>query len=291
MKQLNCGGKILDLSRPAVMGIVNITPDSFSDGGALYSSGQLDLSKTLVAVEAMLEAGADIIDIGGESTRPGAEPVTCTQELERVMPIVEAVTSRFDTIVSVDTSTAQVIDQVAAAGAHLINDVRALQREGALAAAAASGLPVCLMHMQNQPDSMQNNPQYQAVVTEVNDFLQQRKQTCVEAGISADQILLDPGFGFGKTLAHNLELFSGLDSLVKMGHPVVVVGVSRKSMIGQMLDASVEERLIGSVTMAVLAAQTVQAAQGSLILRVHDVKETVQALRTWQQIQNFKSDN
>lgn len=290
MKQLNCGGKILDLSRPAVMGIVNITPDSFSDGGALYSSGQLDLSKTLVAVEAMLEAGADIIDIGGESTRPGAEPVTCAQELERVMPIVEAVTSRFDTIVSVDTSTAQVIDQVAAAGAHLINDVRALQREGALAAAAASGLPVCLMHMQNQPDSMQNNPRYQAVVTEVNDFLQQRKQACVEAGISADQILLDPGFGFGKTLAHNLELFSGLDSLVKMGHPVLV-GVSRKSMIGQMLDAGVEERLIGSVTMAVLAAQTVQSAQGSLILRVHDVKETVQALRTWQQIQNFKSDN
>ena len=290
MQQLNCGGKTLDLSRPAVMGIVNITPDSFSDGGALYSSGQLDLSKTLVAVEAMLEAGADIIDIGGESTRPGAEPVTCAQELERVMPIVEAVISRFDTIVSVDTSTAQVIDQVAAAGAHLINDVRALQREGALAAAAASGLPVCLMHMQNQPDSMQNNPRYQAVVTEVNDFLQQRKQACVEAGISADQILLDPGFGFGKTLAHNLELFSGLDSLVKMGHPVLV-GVSRKSMIGQMLDAGVEERLIGSVTMAVLAAQTVQSAQGSLILRVHDVKETVQALCTWQQIQNFKSDN
>ena len=290
MQQLNCGGKTLDLSRPAVMGIVNITPDSFSDGGALYSSGQLDLSKTLVAVEAMLEAGADIIDIGGESTRPGAEPVTCTQELERVMPIVEAVTSRFDTIVSVDTSTAQVIDQVAAAGAHLINDVRALQREGALAAAAASGLPVCLMHMQNQPDSMQNNPQYQEVVTEVNDFLQQRKQACVEAGISADRILLDPGFGFGKTLAHNLELFNGLDSLGKMGHPVLV-GVSRKSMIGQMLGTGVEERLIGSVTMAVLAAQTVQSAQGTLILRVHDVKETVQALRTWQQIQNFKSDN
>ena len=287
MKQLNCRGKILDLSRPAVMGIVNITPDSFSDGGALYSSGQLDLSKTLVEVESMLEAGADIIDIGGESTRPGAEPVTCTQELDRVMPIVEAVISRFDTIVSVDTSTAQVIDQVAAAGAHLINDVRALQREGALAAAAASGLPVCLMHMQNQPDSMQNNPQYQAVVTEVNDFLQQRKQACVEAGISAEQILLDPGFGFGKTLEHNLELFSGLDSLVKMGHPVLV-GVSRKSMIGQMLEASVEERLIGSVTMAVLAAQTVQSAQGSLILRVHDVKETVQALRTWQYIQNFQ---
>ena len=289
MNELNCGKKTLDLTHPAVMGIVNITPDSFSDGGALYSAGQLDQSKTLAAVEAMLEAGADIIDIGGESTRPGADPVTCDQELERVVPIVEAVTSRFDTIVSVDTSTPQVIEQVAAAGAHLINDVRALQREGALAAAVSCGLPVCLMHMQNQPKSMQQNPQYQDVVTEVFDFLQQRKQVCVEAGISEDQILLDPGFGFGKTLTHNLELFSGLDSLVKMGHPILV-GVSRKSMIGQILDSAVEERLIGSVTMALLAAQTVSAVQGSLILRVHDVKETVQALRMWQRTQNFESD-
>ena len=289
MNELNCGKKTLDLTHPAVMGIVNITPDSFSDGGALYSAGQLDQSKTLAAVEAMLEAGADIIDIGGESTRPGADPVTCDQELERVVPIVEAVTSRFDTIVSVDTSTPQVIEQVAAAGAHLINDVRALQREGALAAAVSCGLPVCLMHMQNQPKSMQQNPQYQDVVTEVFDFLQQRKQICVEAGIGEDQILLDPGFGFGKTLTHNLELFSGLDSLVKMGHPILV-GVSRKSMIGQILDSAVEERLIGSVTMALLAAQTVSAAQGSLILRVHDVKETVQALRIWQRTQNFESD-
>ena len=289
MNELNCGKKTLDLTHPAVMGIVNITPDSFSDGGALYSAGQLDQSKTLAAVEAMLEAGADIIDIGGESTRPGADPVTCDQELERVVPIVEAVTSRFDTIVSVDTSTPQVIEQVAAAGAHLINDVRALQREGALAAAVSCGLPVCLMHMQNQPKSMQQNPQYQDVVTEVFDFLQQRKQVCVEAGISEDQILLDPGFGFGKTLTHNLELFSGLDSLVKMGHPILV-GVSRKSMIGQILDSAVEERLIGSVTMALLAAQTVSAVQGSLILRVHDVKETVQALRIWQRTQNFEND-
>lgn len=289
MNELNCGKKTLDLTRPAVMGIVNITPDSFSDGGALYSAGQLDQSKTLAAVEAMLEAGADIIDIGGESTRPGADPVTCDQELERVVPIVEAVTSRFDTIVSVDTSTPQVIEQVAAAGAHLINDVRALQREGALAAAVSCGLPVCLMHMQNQPKSMQQNPQYQDVVTEVFDFLQQRKQICVEAGIGEDQILLDPGFGFGKTLTHNLELFSGLDSLVKMGHPILV-GVSRKSMIGQILDSAVEERLIGSVTMALLAAQAVSAAQGSLILRVHDVKETVQALRIWQRTQNFEND-
>jgi dihydropteroate synthase len=287
MSLLNCGSKTLDLSRPAVMGIVNITPDSFSDGGALYSSGSLDLSKTLAAVEAMLAAGADIIDIGGESTRPGAEPVTTAQELDRVMPIVDAVSGRFDCIISVDTSTTQVISEVAAGGANLINDVRALRREGALAAAAASGLPVCLMHMQNQPDSMQLNPQYEDVVAEVLAFLHQRKQQCIEAGISADQIILDPGFGFGKTLEHNLALFNGLDKLAEAGHPVLV-GVSRKSMIGQLLDSAVDERLMGSVTMALLAAQKVKAVQGSLILRVHDVKETVQALHIWQQTESFE---
>jgi dihydropteroate synthase len=287
MSLLNCGNKTLDLSRPAVMGIVNITPDSFSDGGALYSSGKLDLSKTLVAIEAMLAAGADIIDIGGESTRPGAAPVTRAQELDRVMPIINAVSSRFDCLISVDTSTAQVISEAAAGGAHIINDVRALQREGALAAAAASGLPVCLMHMQNQPDSMQHNPQYEDVVAEVLAFLHQRKQQCIEACIAADQIMLDPGFGFGKTLDHNLALFNGLDKLAQAGHPVLV-GVSRKSMIGQLLDSAVDERLMGSVTMALLAAQKIKAVQGSLILRVHDVKETVQALHIWQQAESFE---
>jgi len=287
MSLLNCGNKTLDLSRPAVMGIVNITPDSFSDGGALYSSGKLDLSKTLVAIEAMLAAGADIIDIGGESTRPGAAPVTRAQELDRVMPIINAVSSCFDCLISVDTSTAEVISEAAAGGAHIINDVRALQREGALAAAAASGLPVCLMHMQNQPDSMQHNPQYEDVVAEVLAFLHQRKQQCIEAGIAADQIMLDPGFGFGKTLDHNLALFNGLDKLAQAGHPVLV-GVSRKSMIGQLLDSAVDERLMGSVTMALLAAQKIKAVQGSLILRVHDVKETVQALHIWQQAESFE---
>ena len=287
MSLLNCGNKTLDLSRPAVMGIVNITPDSFSDGGALYSSGKLDLSKTLVAIEAMLAAGADIIDIGCESTRPGAAPVTRAQELDRVMPIINAVSSCFDCLISVDTSTAEVISEAAAGGAHIINDVRALQREGALAAAAVSGLPVCLMHMQNQPDSMQHNPQYEDVVAEVLAFLHQRKQQCIEAGIAADQIMLDPGFGFGKTLDHNLALFNGLDKLAQAGHPVLV-GVSRKSMIGQLLDSAVDERLMGSVTMALLAAQKIKAVQGSLILRVHDVKETVQALHIWQQAESFE---
>jgi len=267
------------------MGILNATPDSFSDGGQLYSNGSIDLSKTLQAVETMLADGADIIDIGGESTRPGAKPVSVDQELARVIPIVEAVTSCFDTIISVDTSTAQVINQAAAAGASLINDVRALQREGALQAAVDSGLPVCLMHMQNQPDSMQANPHYQDVVAEVVDFLRQRKQTCLAAGIGPEQLLLDPGFGFGKTLEHNLTLFNGLGQLAAEGHPVLV-GVSRKSMIGQLLNSQVDNRLIGSVTMALLAAQRVTEARGSLILRVHDVNETVQALDVWQQSSN-----
>ncbi|MBT5387538.1 MAG: dihydropteroate synthase [Porticoccaceae bacterium] len=279
--QLKCGSKLLDLSRPAVMGILNITPDSFSDGGQLYSGDQLDQSKTLFAVEAMLAEGADIIDIGGESTRPGAQPVSEEQELQRVMPILEAVANRFDTIISVDTSTAKVMSAAAAAGAHIINDVRALSREGAMQAAADSGLPVCLMHMQNQPDSMQHNPQYDDVVSEVKKFLEQRKKDCMAAGIMADQLILDPGFGFGKTLAHNMALFNGLEQMA-VGSPVLV-GVSRKTMIGQLFDADVNNRLLGSVTMALLAAQKIAAAQGSLILRVHDVKETVQTLRVWQQ--------
>lgn len=281
MARLTCGNKILDLSSPAVMGILNITPDSFSDGGQLYSEDQLDQSKTLYAVEAMLAAGAAIIDIGGESTRPGASPVSVDQELDRVIPVLSAVKQRFDCLVSVDTSTAAVITQAAAAGANIINDVRALQRKGALQAAAASGLPVCLMHMQNQPDSMQDNPDYNDVVGEVLAFLAQRKKDCLGAGIGADQIMLDPGFGFGKTLEHNLTLFNALDQFAASGHPVLV-GVSRKSMIGQMLGSDVDQRLIGSVTMALLAAQQINAVQGALILRVHDVPETVQALSVWQ---------
>lgn len=286
---LNCGGTILDLSRPAVMGIVNITPDSFSDGGQLYANDALDLDKTFNAVEQMLADGANIIDIGGESTRPGAATVSQQQELDRVMPVVQGIKARFDTLISVDTSTAQVIRESAGAGVHMINDVRALQREGALEAAVQSGLPVCLMHMQNRPDNMQNSPSYTNVVAEVIDFLLQRKQACLEAGIASDQILLDPGFGFGKTLDHNLALFNALEQFFDTGHPVLV-GVSRKTMIGQLLDSHVDQRLIGSVTMALLAAQTAtkKAIQNSnsqgLILRVHDVLETVQALSIWQSV-------
>jgi dihydropteroate synthase len=282
---LNCGNKTLDLSRPAVMGIVNITPDSFSDGGQLYADNALDLDKTFNAVEQMLADGADIIDIGGESTRPGAAAVSQQQELDRVMPVVQGIKARFDALISVDTSTAEVIRESASAGVHMINDVRALQREGALEAAAQSGLPVCLMHMQNRPNNMQDSPSYSDVVTEVINFLLQRKQACLDAGIASDQILLDPGFGFGKTLDHNLALFKALDQFAATGHPLLV-GVSRKTMIGQLLDSDVDQRLIGSVTMALLAAQVAVQninSQG-LILRVHDVLETVQALTIWQRV-------
>ena len=290
---LTCGGKLLDLSRPAVMGILNITPDSFSDGGQLYSGEKIDLDKTLYTVESMLATGADIIDIGGESTRPGASPVSVEQELDRVIPVLQAIKARFDALISVDTSTAQVIKDAASNGANLINDVRALQREGALEAAAASGLPVCLMHMQNQPDTMQRNPVYTDVVTEVLTFLQQRKQACQAAGIASEQILLDPGFGFGKTLQHNLALFHALDRFVDTGHSLLL-GVSRKSMIGQLLGSNVDERLIGSVTMALLMAQSAvqrraqMDGQSGIILRVHDVLETVQALTIWHRTMEFK---
>lgn len=292
---LICGTKSLDLSRPAVMGIVNITPDSFSDGGQLYTGEKVDVDKTLQAVESMLAEGADIIDIGGESTRPGASPISSQQELDRVIPVVQAVSARFDALISVDTSTAQVITEASQAGAHMINDVRALQREGALEAAAATGLPVCLMHMQNQPDSMQSSPSYIDVVTEVLDFLQQRKQACLNVGIASEQILLDPGFGFGKTLEHNLALFDALGRFVDTGHPLLL-GVSRKTMIGQMLNSNVDNRLIGSVTMALLMAQSVaqrRARTGcpsGMILRVHDVQETVQALTVWQRTIDFKNE-
>ena len=283
--RLQCRDKVLDLSCPAIMGIVNLTPDSFSDGGQLYAGNRLNQSKTLVAIEKMLNDGADIIDLGGESTRPGAAEVSEQQELERILPILELVLDRFDVLVSVDTSTAIVIREASVKGAHLINDVRALTRDGALEAAAQSGLPVCLMHMQNQPQTMQIKPGYQDVAAEVLAFLMSRKQDCLDAGIAAEQIILDPGFGFGKSLTHNLTLFNAIDQFVASGHPVLV-GVSRKAMIGQMLGIEqADQRLIGSVMMAVLAAQS-----GATILRVHDVLETKQAIDIWRAITITEED-
>jgi dihydropteroate synthase len=261
------------VERTLVMGIVNLTPDSFSDGGELFSGPSVDIDRVLNSVGDMLEAGVDMVDVGGESTRPGASPVGVAEELDRVIAAITAIKLRFDVPVSIDTSRPEVIDAAAAAGAELVNDVRALQRPGALAATVDSGLPVCLMHMQNQPSSMQSQPQYVDVVGEVKGFLMQRREQCIAAGVDARDILIDPGFGFGKTTAHNLTLFKALDQLVAIGVPLLV-GMSRKRMIGELLNASTDQRLIGSVTMALLAAQ-----KGAAIVRVHDVTETVQALK------------
>lgn len=270
--KLHCGSRLLDLSRPVVMGILNVTPDSFSDGGR-YTA----LDAALRQVEQMLEEGAALIDIGAESTRPGALPVSVGEELDRLLPIVEAVASRFDTIVSIDTSTPEAMTACAARGVGLINDVRALRRPGALEAAAATGLPVALMHMQGEPGTMQRNPVYQDVATEVVDFLRERMLACEQAGISVDRIVLDPGFGFAKTLAHNLRLLRELQALQALGRPVLV-GVSRKSMLGAVLGgAPVDRRLHAGLAAAVLSVE-----RGARIIRTHDVGPTVEALALWQ---------
>jgi dihydropteroate synthase len=255
------------------MGVLNITPDSFSDGGSYYRNGQPHLDAVLPQAEQMLAAGAKILDVGGESTRPGAAAVSADEELSRVVPVVEALTAHFDVIVSVDTSTPAVMRDSAAVGAGMINDVRALRREGALAAAHAAGLPVCLMHMQGVPSTMQLQPAYQDVTSAVLGFLRDRVAVCVETGIPAEKLLIDPGFGFGKTAAHNLQLLKDLPQFAALGFPVVV-GLSRKSMIDHLLGGRpVAQRLAGSIALALLAAQ-----RGANILRCHDVSETVDAL-------------
>lgn len=266
--RLPCGDRELDLSHTHVMGILNITPDSFSDGGR-YN----DRDAALVRVEQMLDGGATLIDIGGESTRPGAALVGVQEEVDRVVPMVEAIKARFDVVVSIDTSTPEVISGSAAVGAGLINDIRALCRPGAMQAAVESKLAVCLMHMQGEPQSMQQAPVYDSVLAQVNSFLEARVQACLEAGIDRNKLVLDPGFGFGKTLQHNLELFAHMDALRPLDLPVLV-GVSRKSMIGQALDRPVDQRLSGSLALAALAV-----AKGARIIRVHDVVETVDVVR------------
>ncbi len=255
------------------MGVLNVTPDSFSDGGSYHRSGQLALDAVLRRVETMLAEGAAIIDVGGESTRPGAAPVSAEQEAERVLPVVAAIAQRFDTVISVDTSTAALMREAAACGAGLLNDVRALTRDGALAAAADSGLPVCLMHMPAEPGEMQRDPRYGDVVAEVAGYLRERAQACVGAGIAREQILLDPGFGFGKTPEHNLALLHRLPQLTELGYPLLA-GLSRKSLIGAVTGRGVGERLAGSIALATLAV-----AGGARIIRAHDVAETVDAVK------------
>ena len=266
--RLPCGNRVLDLAHTHVMGILNATPDSFSDGGR-YTR----LDDALRHAQAMVAAGATLIDVGGESTRPGARVVTPDEELERVAPVVEALSRELDVIISVDTSTPVVISETARLGAGLINDVRSLRREGALQAAAATGLPVCLMHMLGEPGDMQDNPQYENLLGEVTAFLRERMQQCAAAGIPNERIILDPGFGFAKSLDHNLGLFKHMHELHSLGRPLLV-GVSRKSMIGGALGRPVGERLYGGLALAALAM-----TKGAKILRVHDVAETVDVVR------------
>ncbi len=259
----------LDLSRTKLMGILNVTPDSFSDGGQFI--GQ---AAALRQVQQMLANGADIIDIGGESTRPGAKDVSLDDELARVIPVIHSIRQLYpDLPISVDTSKARVMAEAIAVGADIINDVRALQEPEALEVAVAAKVPVCLMHMQGQPRSMQHQPSYQQVVLEVLAFLQQRAEVCIAAGIARQQIIFDPGFGFGKSLAHNYELLSAMSQFVETGYPVLA-GMSRKSMIGQLLNRDVAERLAGSI-----ACATIAVMKGAQIIRVHDIKETADAIK------------
>lgn len=258
----------LSASMPQVMGILNVTPDSFSDGGRFTAP-----DSALRHVEQMVAEGVDIVDIGGESTRPGAEAVALEEELARVAPLIETIRARFDIPISVDTSKPEVMLAAVAAGANMLNDVYALRGEGALAAAASLDVPVCLMHMRGEPRTMQQNPEYVDVLQDVSDFLSERVEACVAAGIGRQRLILDPGFGFGKALTHNLSLLRHLDRLEGLGLPLLV-GLSRKSMLGTILDKPVEKRLFGS-----LAAATLAVWKGAKIIRVHDVAATVDAVK------------
>jgi dihydropteroate synthase len=260
---LDCGGRPLVLDRPRIMGILNVTPDSFSDGGDWLSP-----RTAVLHAHHMAAAGADIIDIGGESTRPGASPVSVQQELDRVIPVIEALWSETRIPISIDTSKPEVMREAARAGAGMINDVSALQQEGSIEVVAELGLPVCLMHMQGDPRSMQLKPDYENVIDEVESFLLERAKACEAANILRHNILIDPGFGFGKLPQHNLELLRKLDRLCAGEYPVLV-GLSRKSMLSVMTGREVDHRLAGSLALAMLAIQA-----GAAIIRVHDVAET-----------------
>jgi dihydropteroate synthase len=266
---------VLGLEQPVVMGVLNVTPDSFSDGGRFVR-----LDAAVERALQMAEEGAAVIDVGGESTRPGAQPVDLDEELRRVIPVIARLRGRIPAILSVDTSKPQVMDAAVAAGAAMINDVRALRQPGALEAAVTSGCAVCLMHMLGEPRTMQESPSYHHVVAEVRQFFEQRFEACLVAGLPAERIVLDPGFGFGKTRAHNLELLRHLGDLSVDGLPILA-GLSRKSLVGALTGRPPEERVHGSVALAVIAA-----LNGASILRVHDVAATVDALKVVSAVQN-----
>ncbi|MCG7566871.1 dihydropteroate synthase [Pseudoalteromonas sp. CnMc7-15] len=266
--------RYLDLSTPQVMGILNVTPDSFSDGGQHNT-----LDNAVNRALTMLDQGATIIDVGGESTRPGADDVAEQEELQRVVPVINAIRERSDCVISIDTSKAGVMTAAVQAGADIINDVRALQEPGALSAAASAQVPVCIMHMRGQPRSMQNAPDYIDVTKEVGTFLHERARQCIEAGISKTNIIIDPGFGFGKSLQHNYQLLSELEQLQRLGYPVLT-GLSRKSMFGKLLNRDADQRLSASLAGALICMQ-----KGARIVRVHDVQETTDIVKVFQATQ------
>jgi len=272
---IDCAGKPLDLSRPRIMGVLNITPDSFSDGGDFFT-----LEKAIARAEQMVEEGAAIIDLGGESTRPGAAPVSVDEELQRVIPVIEALHATVPVPLSIDTRKPAVMQAAVAAGAGLINDVNALQEAGAVEMAASLEVPVCLMHMQGNPETMQDTPIYHNVVDEVTAYLEARAHACLQQGIPKERILLDPGFGFGKTTPHNLLLLQQLERLVETGFPVLV-GLSRKSLIGKVLDLPVDKRLYPGLALAVLAVW-----KGAALVRCHDVRPTREAIAMCQAVRD-----
>lgn len=275
LTSLRCGTHSLDLSRPLLMGIVNVTPDSFSDGGL-----HADTGAAVAHARALLQAGADILDIGGESTRPGAQPVSLDEELHRVIPVIEALAAE-GVPLSIDTYKPEVMRAAVAAGASLINDVFALRQPGALEAAAQTSAAVCLMHMQGTPQTMQADPHYADVVTEVTGFLAQRVAACEAAGIDRHRIVVDPGFGFGKSTAHNIALLRGLGSIVRGTGQPLLAGLSRKSVLGRITAREqAADRVAGSVASALIAVQN-----GARLLRVHDVEATLDMVRIWQALE------
>lgn len=276
-RHLHCGTHVLDLSVPRVMGILNVTPDSFVDGGR-YAGADAALAQA----RRMRDDGADIIDVGGESTRPGSLPVSEATEIGRVLPVIEALAGE-GMLISIDTMKPGVMRAAIGAGAAMVNDVRALRERGAIEALAESSAAVCLMHMRGQPRTMQGAPAYDDVAREVRDFLVERALTCEAAGIARERIVVDPGFGFGKTRVHNLDLMRAMPQLVAMGYPVLA-GLSRKSMIGEITGRDIGSRVAGS-----LAAALAAVARGAAVVRVHDVAETVDALRVWSAIDSNES--
>jgi dihydropteroate synthase len=274
-KTIDCAGKPLDLSRPRIMGVLNVTPDSFSDGGDFFTP-----ENAVTRAEQMVDEGAAIIDVGGESTRPGAVAVSLDEELERVIPVIEALHATVPVPISIDTRKPAVMQAAVAAGAGLINDVSALQEIGAVEMATSLEVPVCLMHMQGNPETMQATPTYNNVVDEVVAYLEVRAAACMQQGIPKERILLDPGFGFGKTTAHNLLLLQQLERLVETGFPVLV-GLSRKSLIGKVLDLPVDKRVYPGVALAVLAVW-----KGAALVRCHDVRPTREAIEMCQAVRN-----